>query len=168
MDAFKLCLEEFRETIERATERLMSISEVQSEQPPAAGKWSAKEVIGHLIDSAANNHQRFVRAQFTDDLVSPGYDQAEWVQVQRYNIEPWPQLVQLWRFYNLHLLHVMSLVPDQVRTKLRARHNLHQLAWRTVAESDPVTLEYSMRDYVLHLQHHLRQITDPRSAPLAV
>ena len=153
-------LEDFRQTIERSAERLLLMYEAQSEATCAEGKWSSKEIIGHLIDSAANNHQRFVRAQLTDDLVFAGYEQDEWVRVQRYNDERWPHLVQLWRHYNLHLVHLMSNVPEQTLTKLRTRHNLHQLAWRTVEESEPVTLEYFMRDYVQHLQHHLDQIFD--------
>ena len=153
-------LEEFRKTIERSAEQLLLISEEQSAVAPAERKWSAKEIVGHLIDSAANNHQRFVRAQFTDDLVFPGYEQDDWVRVQRYNDEAWSQLVQLWRHYNLHLLHLMSNVPEQTLTRPRTRHNLHQLAWRTVSESETVTLEYFIRDYIQHLQHHLRQISD--------
>ena len=153
-------LEGFRQTIERSTERLLLMSEVQSEVPRAEGKWSPKEIVGHLIDYAANNHQRFVHAQFTDELVFPGYEQGDWVGVQRYIDEPWQQLVQLWRHYNLHLVHLMSNVPEQTLTKPRTRHNLHQLAWRTVDESEPVTLEYFMRDYVQHLEHHLDQIFD--------
>jgi len=151
-------IESFRQTIDLANERLLQISEEQSAIARTPEKWSAKEIVGHLIDSAANNHQRFVRAQFTDDLIFPGYEQAEWVRTQRYGDRPWVQLVALWRQYNLHLAHIMSAIPAEVRTKSRTRHNLHQLAWRTVPESEPVTLEYFMRDYVGHLQHHLDQI----------
>ena len=151
-------IEAFRQTIDHASERLLRISEEQSEIARAAGKWSPKEIVGHLIDSAANNHQRFVRAQFTDDLIFPGYQQDEWVRVQRYQYREWTQLVELWRHYNLHLAHVMSTIPEEARAKSRARHNLHQLAWQTVDQSAPVTLEYFMRDYVGHLQHHLDQI----------
>ena len=150
----------FRQTVDRAAAQLLLISEEQSAVARAEGKWSPKEIVGHLIDSAANNHQRFVRAQFTDDLVFPGYQQDDWVRVQRYNDEAWSQLVQLWRHYNLHLLHLMSNVPEQTLTKPRTRHNLHQLAWRTVSESETVTLEYFIRDYIQHLQHHLAQIFD--------
>lgn len=151
-------IESFRQTIDRAYERLLQIAEEQSERERAPGKWSPKETLGHLIDSAANNHLRFVRAQFTDDLIFPGYAQADWVRVQHYSERPWRQLVELWRQYNLHLAHVMSQVPEEARTKSRARHNLHQLAWQMVAENAPVTLDYFMRDYIGHLQHHLDQI----------
>lgn len=151
-------LADFRHTIERGAERLRLMEEAESAVHAAEGKWSAKEVIGHLIDSAANNHQRFVRAQFTDDLVFPPYEQEEWVRVQRYNGESWPLLVQLWESYNLHLLHVMSSTSEEARTKLRRKHNLHRIAWQTVSEDEPVTLDYFMRDYIGHLKNHLRQI----------
>lgn len=136
------------------------MSEAQSQTPPSPGKWSAKEIIGHLIDSAANNHQRFVRAQLTDELVFSGYQQEDWVRVQAYNQEPWQQLVQLWKHYNLHLMHVMSVVPEQARTVPRSTHNLDQIAWKTIAKNETVTLDYFMRDYVAHLKTHLAQIVD--------
>lgn len=154
-------LDDFRQTIEAATSGLLAIPEQQSQIPRAEGKWSPKEIIGHLIDSAANNHQRFVRSQFSDDLVFSGYGQEEWVRIQGYNQEPWQQLVQLWKHYNLHLLHVMSLIPERTRTRPRTKHNLDQIAWQTVAEKDSVTLEYFMRDYVAHMKNHLRQILAP-------
>lgn len=153
-------LDDFRETIETAEKRLLSISEQQSQISRAEGKWSPKEIIGHLIDSAANNHQRFVRAQFSDELTFSGYEQEEWVRVQGYNQELWQQLVQLWKHYNLHLLHLMALVPESARTKPRTLHNLDLIAWQTIAKSDTVTLEYFMRDYVAHMKNHLSQITD--------
>jgi len=153
-------LDDFRTTIETAEKRLLAISEQQSQISRAEGKWSPKEIIGHLIDSAANNHLRFVRAQFNEELAFSGYEQEDWVRVQGYNGEPWQQLVQLWKHYNLHLLHVMSLVPEQTRTKPRSTHNLDQIAWKAVAKNETVTLDYFMRDYVAHMKNHLRQITD--------
>ncbi|HXD32316.1 MAG TPA: DinB family protein [Pyrinomonadaceae bacterium] len=151
-------LKQLPQTINEASGRLLQISEEASRVPVAEGKWSPKQIVGHLIDSAANNHQRFVRAQFSDDLVFPGYEQEAWVEVQRYNDEPWHDLIQLWRQYNLHLCHVMSSIPDEVRMKSRSRHNLDRIAWQLVDADNPVTLEYFMRDYAGHLQHHLNQI----------
>ncbi|MCM3874065.1 MAG: DinB family protein [Pyrinomonadaceae bacterium] len=153
-------LNDFKNTIETAEKRLLSISEQESQIPRAEGKWSPKEIIGHLIDSATNNHQRFVRAQFDDQLSFSGYEQEEWVRVQGYNQESWRQLVQLWKHYNLHLVHVMSMVPEQTRTKPRSTHNLDQIAWKTIAKNETVTLDYFMRDYVAHMKNHLGQITD--------
>jgi len=151
-------LNDFRRTIELASARLREIPEAQSQISKREGKWSPREIIGHLIDSAANNHQRFVRAQFSDELVYAGYQQDEWVKVQQYNAEPWLQLVQLWKLYNLHLAHVMSAIPEQQLASLRRKHNLDEIAWQTVDKEAPTTLEYFVRDYVAHLKHHLGQI----------
>jgi hypothetical protein len=151
-------ISDFRETVENATRRLLSISDEQSQLASGEGKWSPKQIIGHLIDSASNNHQRFVRAQFKDDLVFQGYDQEEWVRVQRYDEEPWALLVQLWSAYNLHLAHVMEKASDQNRSRLRHEHNLDQIAWQTVANTEPATLEYFMQDYIGHLKNHLKQV----------
>jgi hypothetical protein len=151
-------LEDFRNTIVSATTRLRNIPETQSGQKNSPDDWSANETIGHLIDSAANNHQRFVRAQFTDDLVFPGYVQDQWVSSQNYRDESWAELIQLWSSYNLHLLHVASAIPEDVLTKPRSRHTLDQIAFNLVDKNDPATLEYLIRDYLDHLRHHLAQI----------
>jgi DinB family protein len=151
-------LDDFRQTISSAAAQLLQISAAQSQARRATGKWSPKEIIGHLIDSASNNHQRFVRAQFSDDLIFAGYEQEGWVRVQNYQGESWPELVELWRLYNQHILHVMSLVPEETRRKLRYKHNLHQIASDSLSESEPVTLEWFMRDYVDHMKKHLGQI----------
>ncbi len=151
---------ELREVVTAVTPRLLALSEEEASRSPAPGKWSAKEVVGHLIDSASNNHQRVVRARFTDDLVCPGYEQEKWVAVQRYASAPWPDLVGLWRLFNLHLARVVEATPDSVRRQPRTRHNLHQVAWQAVPQDQPATLEYFMRDYVEHLKHHVAQILD--------
>src|SRR5262245_23515722 len=117
-------IERFRLTVDRAAEVLGQLSESSAAQRPAPGKWSPKEVIGHLIDSACNNHGRFVRAGLSDEMIFPGYDQDAWVAIQRYQSESWHALLTLWRAYNLHLSMVMDSIPKDVRLKPRARHNL--------------------------------------------
>ncbi len=151
-------IKDFRHTIEDAAARLLAITEADSEARSAPDKWSLKETLGHLIDSAANNHRRFVLAQLKDDLDFDGYAQEGWVSVQRYVEEPWPHLVELWRYYNLHLAHVMSHTPEEMLKREHRLHTLHRIAWELVEREQPATLEYLMRDYVGHLQHHLRQI----------
>ncbi len=151
-------LADFRQTIATATARLQAISEEEARRPRGEGKWSAQQIIGHLIDSAANNHQRFVLAQLKDDLAFPGYQQEEWVHVQHYDTAAWPVLVQLWQSYNLHLLHIMTHVPAAKLQMPCTQHTLDRIAWQTVRASEPVTLEYLMRDYIGHIQNHLRQI----------
>lgn len=148
---------ELQNTVERATPLLLAVGDDASGKRPAAGKWSAREIIGHLIDSASNNHQRFVRMQWQDDLMLQGYEQDAWVSVQQYQRAPWLDLVTLWTSFNRHLVRVMAAVPDAARTRLRSRHNLDEVAWMPVPASEPTTLDYLMRDYVGHLEHHLRQ-----------
>jgi hypothetical protein len=149
---------ELREAIEAAVPRLLEISDEESARAPAPGKWSAREIVGHLIDSASNNHQRFVRAQFQDDLIFPRYSQEDWVRVQDYRNAPWRELVTLWQSYNLQLSRVMVAAPEETRLREHTKHNLHQIAWQLVPQDKPATLDYLMSDYVAHLKHHLRQL----------
>jgi len=150
--------EELRSAVVAATPRLLALSEADAARAPAPGKWSPKEVIGHLIDSASNNHGRFVRAQFEDDLVFLEYEQDSWVVSQRYRTAPWRELVELWRLLNLHIARVIEALPPWVRERPRAQHNFDRTAWRPVPRETPTTLEYFLRDYVGHLKHHLGQI----------
>jgi len=151
-------LDDFRNTIVSAKARLRDVPEEQSRHKDSADGWSPIEVMGHLIDSAANNHQRFVHAQFTDDLMFADYEQDQWVSTQKYRDESWPDVIDLWSSYNLHLLHVVSVIPEDVLTKARPRHTLDQIAFNPVDKNDSATLEYLIRDYVDHLRHHLNQI----------
>jgi len=155
---FPQFLDDFRETIVSATARLREIPEEQSRKKSAPDDWAPVEILGHLIDSAANNHQRFVRAQFTEDLVFSGYEQNQWVSSQRYLDESWAAVIQLWSAYNLHLLHAASVIPEGVLTKPRSAHTLDQIAFNHVDKNEAATLEYLIRDYVDHLRHHLEQI----------
>jgi hypothetical protein len=150
-------LADFRETVDISAARLRALSGAEAAVRPAPGKWSRKEIVGHLIDSATNNHGRFVRAQLQDDLVFDGYEQAEWVDVQRYQAREWAELLLLWQSLNHHIAHVMETAETEALTRPRARHNLDRLAWQPVRTTEPTTLDYFMRDYVGHLKHHLRQ-----------
>jgi hypothetical protein len=143
-----------------ATPRLEAISDGDASRPRSAGKWSRKEIVGHLIDSASNNHGRFVRARFSDDLVCPTYDQDAWVRAQRYGDAPWAELVSLWSLSNLHLARVIEAIPGEIRSRRRRRHNLHEVAFRAIPASEPATLEYFIQDYVAHLEHHLAQVLE--------
>jgi len=153
-------LNDFGETIETASTRLLEISDERSAVPRVEGKWSRKQIIGHLIDSAANNHSRFVRAQFNNDLVFAGYEQEAWVDSQQYQEKDWNELVQLWKLYNRHILHIMKVTPEETRMKLRSKHNLHVIASDKLSPDEPVTLDWFMRDYVDHMKKHLGQILD--------
>ena len=114
---------------------------------PGPGEWSQREILGHLIDSAANNHQRIVRAVQGGGLQLMSYDQREWVKVQRYNECPWAVLVSLWAAYNRHLSHVIAGIPESAA----------QTPCNVGAEN-PVSLDFVETDYLRHLKHHLKDI----------
>jgi hypothetical protein len=100
-----------------------------------------------LIDSAANNHHRFVRGQFEPGFAMPSYKQSEWVATNGYQDRAWKELVELWSVYNRHLLFLMERVPkDRLANVCK------------IGDDDPVTLEFLMVDYVRHLKHHVDQI----------
>ena len=151
-------LDDFKQTIDASAARLGKISETEAAQPRAEDHWSSKQIIGHLIDSAANNHARFVLGQLKDDLIFPGYDQNGWVETNHYQDASWSHLVDLWRAYNLHLHHLMSHADSARLNTPCTLHTLQEIAFKAVPESQPVTLEYLMKDYVDHLKHHLGQI----------
>ena len=136
-----------RTEVDRAAAYFRSLGEADVTRGRGSGKWVKKEILGHLIDSAANNHQRFVRAQFADPFIWPGYDQRAWVPVHRYRERPWAELVDLWAALNRHVAAVIEAVPAQ---KLQTSC--------IIGDSEAASLEWWMRDYLRHLKHHLAQL----------
>ena len=157
MNSLKSFLGEQKEYLLESYAKLLLISdgEASSKQD---GKWSKKEILGHLIDSASNNHQRFVRAQFKEDLVFLGYDQDEWVRVQNYQYVNWYSLVELWKGFNFLIAHLAVEIPDEILLAERKKHNLFDIASVAIPENKPATLDYFIRDYYVHLKHHMEQI----------
>ena len=127
--------------------QLQGMRDDETETPLNPGGWSRKQVLGHLIDSAANNHQRFVRLTLYPTVELPGYEQARWVEAQAYNARPWSELLWLWTAYNEHLAHLMATVPEAALGNTCS-----------IGGAEPVTLEFLMRDYVRHLEHHIRTL----------
>ncbi len=138
-----------RSVLDAAEPRLGDLSEARASAPRAAGKWSPKQLLGHLIDSAANNHHRFVRGQNEPAVRMAGYEQEHWVVSQRYGDRPWQDLVELWLAYNRHLTHVIAAIPEARRT-----------IPVEIGGGPPVTLSWVALDYVGHIQHHLGQMFD--------
>ena len=135
--------------VDKAARQLHGIGPALVSHKPAADRWSIQEVVGHLVDSAANNQQRFIRAQHVDQFVFPKYEQNEWVMSQRYNETPWPELIELWKLYNRHLAHVIRNVPAEALS-VQCR----------IGEGEPVTLRFIIEDYLRHLKHHLQKIAE--------
>jgi hypothetical protein len=165
-DAAARCAADLRAVVDQTKAALMAMDDEASGRPPASGKWSPREVMGHLIDSASNNHRRFVLGQVQDDLEFPGYDQEVWVSIQRYRDESWANLVTLWASFNRHLAFIIETTPDDVFERPRARHNLPEIGWHPPAEGEPATLGHIIRDYIEHLRHHVSQVVgDPEGSP---
>lgn len=145
--------DELTQAVGEAAPRLRKIDEGTAAFRVQPGKWSVKEIIGHLIDSATNNHQRFIRAQQTHEFAFPGYVQDEWVRSQGYQDRPWLELIDLWALYNRHLSHVIQRIPESaLEAKCR------------IGTGEPVTLAFLIEDYLGHLHHHLAQIEERISA----
>ena len=133
--------------IDRLPDRLRAMPADKIEHKPAPNTWSAKEELGHLLDSAANNHQRIVRTQLEEKPAMPGYDGDAWVVLHRYQQRDWETLIGLWAALNRQLLAAAEAVPDS--------------AWSrtcTIADSAPLTLKFVFDDYVRHMLHHLRHM----------
>lgn len=154
----------FLRLLDDAAARMLAMDDEKTSRPRAPGQWSRKEIVGHLIDSAVNNHARFVRAVLQDDLVFDGYDQDGWVRAQRYRERSWPALVRVWRLLNRQIADVVGGMPAEALERPRRRHNLHEIAFRPAPVDAEATLAYLIRDYVAHLQHHLAQVLEPADA----
>ncbi|MFB3787266.1 MAG: DinB family protein [bacterium] len=123
----------------------LTTEDISAKESPES--WSKKEILGHLIDSACNNHQRFVRAACHAANAFPAYNQRDWIRVQRYQESDWGNLIILWSAYNRHLSDLIERIPDDA---LSSPCN--------IGKDDPVTLEFLAQDYLRHMRHHLNQI----------
>ena len=139
--------EELREIIAETAPLLHSIEDEAAALRPLPGKWSKKEILGHLIDSACNNQQKFVRTMAESRVDFVGYRQNRWVDSQKYNAESWPDLISLWVAYNQHLAHIIeNAAPETLANEI------------TISDAGTFTLEFIMKDYVEHLKHQLGRI----------
>ena len=139
----QLLAEDMRAVVTRAAAQLRQIEDDTAAQRPAPGEWSSKEILGHLVDSAANNHQRFLRAQRDESHDFLGYIPDDWVALQAYQTRDWPQIIALWEAYNLHLASIIEIIPDD---KLRTVCSIDGTLW---------TLKEIVVDYLGHMQMHL-------------
>lgn len=140
---------QIRSTVDQASAAMAHVKPDDVSLRRRPDGWSKKEILGHLIDSAANNHQRFVRATYNAAGSFPPYDQNAWVRIQQYNASDWGALVALWSAYNRHLSDVIDRIPEAAKSSPC-----------NVGKEEPVTLEFVVTDYLCHLRHHVDQIIE--------
>jgi uncharacterized damage-inducible protein DinB len=136
-----------QELIDRLPARLQALPSEKVEHKSAPLAWSVKEELGHLLDSAANNHQRIVRAQLEEHPAMPGYDGDAWVALHQYQQRDWHSLIERWTALNRQLLAAAEAVPDSAWTRTL-----------TIADSAPLTLQFVFGDYIHHMLDHLRHM----------
>jgi hypothetical protein len=141
--AFCSDIAELRNRLEEAPAHLASV-------PWREGGWTRKQILGHLVDSAANNRQRFVRASTEGTYAGPGYAQDAWVEAHGYAHLSWETLAKWWNVETDILLAVVERIPEERMNTLC-----------TVGSSAPVTLRYLIEDYTRHQFHHFEQINAP-------
>ena len=140
-------INKLKEIIETTPSILNNFSEETFNKKENLNKWSKKEILGHLIDSATNNHQRFVRGQFEDNPKIT-YDQNNWNKYNFYQEINSKQLIDFWKIYNIQLVEIMNKIEDK---------NLQ----KTIDVNEKLlTLEFLVIDYVEHLEHHLKQLIE--------
>lgn len=133
--------------IDKVPSMLTEIGEANMSAKPLPSKWSKKEIIGHLIDSATNNHQRFVRGQF-ESVPEIRYDQNKWNECGFYQDIDSKQSISFWTIYNKQLIEIIKRIPtENLKRQIKAGDNL-------------LTIEFLIIDYVEHLEYHLKQIID--------
>ena len=141
--------EKIRETISAAKPKLLKISSGLASKKSSSTSWSKKEILGHLIDSASNNHQRFVRGAQNTAIDFPVYKQDPWVEVQHYNDMEWTSLIELFYQYNYHISRVIEFLPEE---------SLNNFC--NIGKENPAALKFVIEDYLRHLNHHLEKILE--------
>lgn len=127
---------------------LEQIPEAEFKNKPKPEKWSKQEIVGHLIDSATNNHQRFIRIQFENDPKIV-YEQDDYVKYNHYNNLSKEHVIKFWTLYNKHILEIIKRIPEE---------NLKRTGLTN--STDKLTLEWLINDYVIHLEYHMKQVVD--------
>lgn len=142
---------ELKTLVAEYTARFSEIPESEWSAKPNPAKWSKKEVLGHLIDSALNNQRRFVVTQYIQNQ-NIVYYQDEWVLLQDYQSADTGDVIQLWRLLNLQIARILETMPETV--------------WQNQCDTgkngvDLHSIQWLAADYIPHMRHHFGQIFDP-------
>lgn len=140
--------QDFRIELDNLRSVLLSLSPALADSPWRPGGWTRKQVLGHLLDSAANNRQRFVRAATEGEFIGPNYMQEAWVAAHGYAGQPWETLLRWWQAEHEILAAVVDNIPE-------ARLD----ASCVVGTDAPVTLRFLIEDYLSHQRWHIAQLS---------
>ncbi|MGA3371622.1 MAG: DinB family protein [Terracidiphilus sp.] len=143
----------FRAELDAIHAALLAIPSELADTPWRVGGWTRKEIVGHLLDSAANNRQRFVRASSEGEYAGPQYAQDAWVAAHGYASQPWATLLYWWEVEHEILASVVDRIPEE-RLETSC----------TVGDDEPVSLRFLIEDYLVHQNWHLAQLTAPAAA----
>lgn len=138
---------QFASALQQIEAELAALPETLADVPWRSGGWTRKQIVGHMVDSAANNHQRFVRAAIDGSYAGPDYAQQEWVNAHGYEAQSWPTLLRWWQCQHQILAAVVERIPDE-----RLNANC------TVGSGTAVTLDFLITDYLRHQRWHLDQL----------
>jgi len=139
--------ESLRRVVAREEPLLRAVADSSASASPGPQRWSKKQELGHLVDSATNNRVRFAKAALEGHFEGPSYDGRGWVELGAYAQMPWVDLVDLWKALNNALAALVSHIPEERRT-----------ADCRIGESPSAPLEFVVDDYIQHMQHHLDHI----------
>ena len=138
----------FKKILHDVPDKFFKLTEEAVSKRPAPGKWSKKQILGHLCDSAINNYSRFIRVQFEPEPFDiRRYNQDEWVELNHYQDISFKDIIELWIVLNRRIVHIISEIPDE---KLIIKCD--------TGNGEFYSLEYIIRDYLTHMKYHLDQI----------
>jgi DinB superfamily len=142
--------QQFRANLDDVHRALVSVPEALADIPWRSGGWTCKQIVGHLLDSATNNRQRFVRASTQGSYQGPRYPQDAWIEAHGYADQPWSTLLNWWEAEHEILMAIVDRIPeDRLETECK------------MAEEPPVTLRFLIEDYITHQRWHLKQLHAP-------
>jgi hypothetical protein len=147
-----------RAAIDEGAALFDGVGEEKTAWRPIPGQWCAREVIGHLIDSACNNQRRFIINQDAERLAIDPYDQNRWVSLSHYADTPASVLVPAWRAYNDQIARVIERIPDEALIRRRGAILDYRFPYLNYQPSDAATLRDLVEDYVGHIHHHFKQL----------
>lgn len=123
-------------------------------------KWNKRQILGHLIDSAYNNHQRIIRTEAQGNMIYKGYDADYWVDMNQYAVRKSDEVLESFIVVQRHFANVVAGLSDEKLTLEYEDHQLNETAMQEFPSGGRGSLSFLIWDYIYHIEHHLKQIFD--------